>query len=160
MREPESRSRAFAKTLRARLTEAEIILWSRLREWRGHGVVFRRQHPIGLYIADFACVKARLVIELDGGGHGADDQAAYDNIRDAFLRARGWRVVRITNEQVFKDLDTVLRVLADLAVPPPPRKGSAPPPLSHRGATAGPAHRGGGKVDCSAPKARAQWDDA
>ena len=121
MREHESRARAFAKTLRSRMTDAETILWSRLREWRGHGLVFRRQHPIGPYIADFASVRAKLVVELDGGGHGADDQAAHDKVRDAFLRAHGWRVVRITNEQVFKDLDTVLRVLAEQAVPPPPR---------------------------------------
>jgi len=129
MREPESRARAFAKTLRSRMTDAETILWSRLREWRSHGLVFRRQHPIGPYIADFASVRARLVIELDGGGHGADDQVAYDKVRDAFLSAHGWRVIRITNEQVFRDLDTVLRLLADQADPPPPRKGSAPPPL-------------------------------
>jgi very-short-patch-repair endonuclease len=129
MREAESKSRAFAKTLRSRMTDAETILWSQLREWRSHGLVFRRQHPIGPYIADFASVRAKLVVELDGGGHGADDQIAYDKVRDEFLRVRGWRVVRITNDQVFKDLDTVLRVLAVQAVAPPPRQGSAPPPL-------------------------------
>ena len=126
MRDAEDRARDFAKMLRSRMTETEVILWSRLRCWREHGCSFRRQHPIGPYIADFACVRAKLVVELDGDQHGADSHHAYDQRRDAYLQSHGWRVVRIANDRIYRELGEVLDMLA---VPPPPRKGSAPPPL-------------------------------
>lgn len=120
MRDEETRSRPFAKALRNRMTDAETILWSRLRMWCTYGRIFRRQHPIGPYIADFACVRAKLVVELDGGGHGADDQVAYDQRRDAYLKSRGWRVIRIPNDEVFKNLDTILDLIA-VSIPSPVR---------------------------------------
>ena len=126
MRETESRARGFAKALRPRMTEAEVILWSRLRIWHAHGCKFRRQHPIGPYIADFACVSAKLVVELDGDQHGIDRNQTYDQRRDAYMRSHGWRVVRIANEQIFRNLGEVLEMLAALAVPLP--AASRPPP--------------------------------
>jgi len=87
------------------MTDAERILWSRLRRKSFDGASrFRRQHPIGPYIADFACVKAWLVVEVDGDTHMAD----HDRRRDAFMTARGWRVVRVTNHEIYKNLEGVL----------------------------------------------------
>lgn len=126
MREETIRSRRFAKVLRSRMTEAETILWSRLRTWRENDCVFRRQHPIGPYIADFACVKAKLVIELDGDQHGRDDNAAYDERRDAYMTERGWRLVRLTNDRIYKNLGDVLNMLAEAIPPPPPDGGTSP----------------------------------
>ncbi len=122
MREPESRSRRFAKALRTRMTDAETILWSRLRDWRAHGCGFRRQHPIGPYIADFACVTAKLIVELDGDQHGSDAERAYDERRDAYLTSRGWNVVRVPNERIYKHLGEVLDMLGD-AVGQHPNRG-------------------------------------
>jgi very-short-patch-repair endonuclease len=107
MREDEHRSRPFAVKLRQRLTDAEMIVWSRLRT-RRDGYRFRRQHPIGPYIADFACVRARLVIEIDGMTHCSDAERAYDARRDAFMQTKGWNVVRFTNDDVYERLDHVL----------------------------------------------------
>jgi very-short-patch-repair endonuclease len=70
------------------MTEAEVMLWSRLRLKEMHGVHFRRQHPIGPYIADFACVPAMLVVEVDGRTHATDEQHAHDVRRDAYMTGR------------------------------------------------------------------------
>jgi len=100
------------------MTEAETMLWSRLRLKEMHGVHFRRQHPIGPYIADFACIQAKLVVEVDGVTHATDDQHARDIWRDAYMTERGWRVVRLKNEDVYKRLDEVFTALLSLAPPP------------------------------------------
>jgi very-short-patch-repair endonuclease len=96
-----------ARVLRRRLTDAETILWSRLRDGLG-GVRFRRQHPIGPYIADFACVSSRLVIEIDGATHGSDQERAHDSRRGAYLCSRSWQIIRVTNDDVYRSLDAVL----------------------------------------------------
>ncbi|MFT3810440.1 MAG: DUF559 domain-containing protein [Micropepsaceae bacterium] len=108
MREKEKRARGFARQMRRALTEAETILWSRLRKREQPGALFRRQHPIGPYIADFACVAARLVVELDGATHGSDAELAHDARCDACLTAEGWQVMRFPNEEVFRALGGVL----------------------------------------------------
>jgi very-short-patch-repair endonuclease len=74
----------FAETLRRKMTNAEIILWSRLREHPAHK--FRRQHPIGPYVADFACMAARVVVEVDGATHGSDVQIEHDCFRAAYMK--------------------------------------------------------------------------
>jgi len=89
MRETEARSRPRAKALRKAMTKAEVVLWLRLRELNRRGCKLRRQHPIGPYIADFAHVHGRLVIELDGATHWTAERAAHDRRRDAFMRAAG-----------------------------------------------------------------------
>ena len=99
-----------ARALRRKLTNAETILWSRLREGAG-GMRFRRQHPIGPYIADFACIWARLVVEVDGATHGSDEEQMHDARREAYLRSRSWRIIRLTNYAVYKSLDRVLEVI-------------------------------------------------
>jgi len=99
-----------ARALRRRLTRAETILWSRLRHGIG-GMQFRRQHPVGPYIADFACIRAHLVIEVDGATHGSDEERRRDARREAFLRSRSWQIVRVTNDEVYRSLDAVLELV-------------------------------------------------
>ena len=69
---------------------------------------FRRQHPIGPYVADFACVIAKLVVEVDGGTHSTDQEQAHDRRRDAYLRRQGWRVCRVWNDDVYRNTEGVL----------------------------------------------------
>jgi very-short-patch-repair endonuclease len=90
------------------MTDAEVILWSRLRRRAANGFHFRKQHPIGPYIADFARTQTRLVIEVDGDTHSTDAELAHDRTRELYLKSCGWRVLRITNEDVYKRLDTVI----------------------------------------------------
>jgi very-short-patch-repair endonuclease len=104
-----------ARSLRRRLTNAETILWSRLRIGVD-GIRFRRQHPIGPYIADFACIRARLVVEVDGATHGSDMELAYDAKRDGFMRSRDWQVIRVTNEDVYRSLDNALGFIYGIAL--------------------------------------------
>jgi very-short-patch-repair endonuclease len=120
MRENERQSRLFAKTLRRNLTDAETVLWSKLQEGRPHGYRFRRQHPIGPFIVDFASVRARLVIEVDGATHGTDDEQEYDRRRESWLLRRGWRVLRFTNSDVYESLDSVVEAI-HAAIPAPAR---------------------------------------
>ena len=126
MRDPERKSIKHAKELRRRMTDAEVILWSRLRRRSFAGFRFRRQHPIGPYIADFASVLSHLVVEVDGGTHSTDAELAHDRHRDAYLKSRGWRVLRVTNEDVYKRLDTLLEGIC-LHLPPPRPSGGPPP---------------------------------
>jgi very-short-patch-repair endonuclease len=106
---------AFARRLRKTMTPAEVLLWSKLRR-ENLGYRFRKQHPIGPYIADFACVVARLVVEVDGATHATDAEIAYDGQRTAFIEANGWRVVRVWNGDVTDNLAGVLAFIANALV--------------------------------------------
>ncbi|MDH6592712.1 very-short-patch-repair endonuclease [Variovorax sp. TBS-050B] len=97
-----------ARILRREMTDAERKLWSGLRGEQ-LGVKFRRQHPLGNYIADFACLDPKLVIELDGSQHQA--QAGYDARRDAFLRAQGFDVLRFGSNDPFVNFEGVLQAI-------------------------------------------------
>jgi len=99
---------SFCRLLRKNMTKAEVMLWSRLRGGSMNGLRFRRQHPIGPFIADFACIKAKLVVEVDGPSHWTEEGAAHDIRRTAFLRRSGWRQVRVSNEDVYENLEGVL----------------------------------------------------
>ncbi|NEQ28797.1 MAG: DUF559 domain-containing protein [Microcoleus sp. SIO2G3] len=99
-----------AKELRHQMTEEEKILWQHLRANRLNGLHFRRQQIIDGFIADFYCHAARLVIEVDGQIH--QQQAEYDAERDRALSARGLRLLRIKNEEVRQNLDSVLARIA------------------------------------------------
>src|SRR5690606_21176776 len=99
---------AAARRLRLEQTGAESRLWAALRRGR-LGVHFRRQHPLGTIIVDFACPSARLVIEVDGGVHR--DTAARDRARDDMLRAAGYHVLRFTNREVERRLPVVLEAI-------------------------------------------------
>ena len=98
---------ANARRLRREWTKAEARLWLHLRNRRLDGFKFRRQVPIDRYFVDFACLDAKLVIELDGGGHS--EQLAYDVARTAVLETCGFQVLRFWNHHVLTQIDGVLR---------------------------------------------------
>ena len=99
----------FARRLRNEMTEEEKRLWRHLRANRLDGIHFRRQQIIDGFIVDFYCHSVGLVIEVDGEVH--ENQVAYDAQRDAILRARGLRVLRISNDQIRTNLDSVLELI-------------------------------------------------
>jgi len=103
-----------AKRLRRASTEAEEMLWDHLRDRRFLGLKFRRQAPVGPYVADFLCYEMRLVLELDGGVHTEERQIAHDVNRDANLVALGYRVLRFTNDQIQNELASLLETLSRL----------------------------------------------
>ena len=113
-----------ARSLRARLTDAEQRLWARLRRKHFLGVQFYRQKPIGTYIADFYAPSVRLVVEVDGSQHLDPPQAEHDRRRTAYLEQQGLRVLRFTDRQVLLELDSVaeeiLRAMEDRNPPSPP----------------------------------------
>src|SRR5882757_6128849 len=89
--------RATARRLRTNQTGAEMKLWRELRKLETKGTHFRRQVPIGAYVADFACLASRLVIELDGSQHGEEPNKERDEARTRWLAAEGYRVLRFWN---------------------------------------------------------------
>jgi len=97
-----------ADRLRKRMTLPERILWKKIRAKRFHKIRFRRQAPIGIYIVDFLCKEAMLVIEVDGGSHFEEGAKEYDENRTAFLESKGLKVLRFTNGQVRTNLEWVL----------------------------------------------------
>lgn len=100
-----------SRKLRANMTEAEQVLWYRLRRKQIHGVQFYRQKPLLTYIVDFYCPSAKLVVELDGGQHFEDRHQVKDDMRDASLMELGLRVLRFDNRQVLLETDAVLEVI-------------------------------------------------
>ncbi|MBZ9661534.1 DUF559 domain-containing protein [Mesorhizobium sp. ESP-6-4] len=96
--------RNFARSMRRESTDAEDRLWQELRGRRLDNIKFRRQVPIGRFVADFLCAEAKLVIEIDGSQHA---ESRHDQERDAELKVRGFRVLRFWNDDVLKDLDAV-----------------------------------------------------
>ncbi|MDT8450185.1 MAG: peptide chain release factor N(5)-glutamine methyltransferase [Wenzhouxiangellaceae bacterium] len=118
------RAQANATALRRQMTDAECRLWHRLRKRQLHGYKFRRQHTVGPFIADFACIEAGLIVEVDGGQHS--EQRAEDEARTRFLRSRGFKVLRFWNNEVLKETDVVLEVISQALCPhpnPPPQAG-------------------------------------
>jgi very-short-patch-repair endonuclease len=108
------------------MTEAEHRLWRELRG-RSLGAKFRRQVPVGSYIADFACLPKKLLVEVDGGQH-LDN--AWDAIRDAWLRSQGFRILRFWDHEVFRNVEGVLEVITEALKGVEARRlaqGEAPP---------------------------------
>ena len=103
-------AQAFAKVLRKTMTKHECILWKYLRK-SPSGFAFRKQHPIGKYIVDFINLEKRLIVELDGFGHGKEKQIYHDAARDKFLQDSGYRVIRFWNESIIKRMDQVLSTI-------------------------------------------------
>ena len=95
------------------MTRAEAVLWRELRAGRFAGCKFRRQVPIGPYIADFVCFAARLIVELDGEPHDKPEQIEHDGRRDAWLKSQDLRVLRFKNEIVLGNANLVLRPIAE-----------------------------------------------
>jgi len=96
-----------AKKLRREMTPAEKILWKELKANRLQGLHFRRQQIVHGYYPDFYCHQHELIVELDGGIH--EFQKEYDAEREAYLRSLGFRIIRFKNEEIQKDLKTVLQ---------------------------------------------------
>ena len=96
-----------ARESRKNQTSAEEKLWSLLRNRRLISRKFRRQHPIGPWVADFACPAIKLVIEVDGPSHDTEDQQAWDEMKTEYLRTSSWRVIRIKNADIYQALGEV-----------------------------------------------------
>ena len=105
------KTRLRARQLRRNPTEVERLLWQRLRFWQVGGFKFRRQQPLGNYIADFVCFEGRLIVEIDGGQHA--DQKDYDKKRDAWLRDQDFIVLRFWNSDVLENMDGVLHLIRE-----------------------------------------------
>ncbi len=109
----------FRRYLRKNQTEAERIAWIYLQKLRYAGYIFRRQHSIDRYIADFYCPKVKLAIELDGGIHDRPEQQQKDKIRDAVITSNGVTILRFRNEEITNDpseaLVKIRKTLDDLS---------------------------------------------
>ncbi len=103
---PQSNRTNRARTLRQNSTYPEQLLWVRLRAGRLAGLKFRRQYPVGPFVADFYCHEMRLIIELDGNSHAG--HATYDRDRTEYIEKYSIRVIRFGNDDVLNDLDAVL----------------------------------------------------
>ena len=137
-------TRANARRLRIYTTPQERRLWGKLRELnRVLGTHFRRQAPIGRFIADFAEYGRRLVIEVDGGQHGG----ARDQVRDGWLKGQGFEVLRFWNNEVYGNIEGVMRVVLDAIE----AFDAAPPPQPSPSGGEGGAHSDGVRIiDCPA----------
>ena len=111
------KTRTRAKAMRWPMTRAEVILWTRLQRGRLNHFHFRKQHPVGPYIADFACVPSRVLIEVDGETHWQEDARRRDARRTSFLEREGWTILRVWNSEVYDNeagvVETVLRVVME-----------------------------------------------
>lgn len=114
----------FVRQLRRQLTPQERRLWYLLRDRRFAHFKFRRQHPVGPYILDFACCHVHLAIELDGGQH--DERAGYDARRTAWLRLQGWRVLRFWNNELMENEEAVLAKILEALVSSAPSPRPSP----------------------------------
>lgn len=130
MRGPRPRDRE--RTLRRRRTEAEHALWRHVRDRRLLDRKFRRQHRIGRFVADFVCLEAGLIIELDGSQHL--DREAHDAARTRWLETQGYRVIRFWNDDVLLRIDDVLAAIATALTA---HRLSSGPPLPARGESEG-----------------------
>jgi very-short-patch-repair endonuclease len=114
VRNPNKDALGRAKSLRRVSTPSEEALWARLRDRQVVGLKFRRQVPIGPYVADFFCHELRLVLELDGSIHEEEFQIVHDENRDANLQALGYRILRFPNRIVREDIESILGAIRRL----------------------------------------------
>jgi len=125
------------------MTRAETLLWRYLKAHRIDGLGFRRQVPFRSYIADFACLSAKLIVELDGESHDFAERQRADQARDAFFASQGFVTLRFTNDQVASNLEGVVEAIRQTAQA---RVRGLPPSLTL-------PHKGGGNDTPSAPGA-------
>jgi adenine-specific DNA-methyltransferase len=127
----DAKHRENAKRLRTNQTDAESVFWYNVRARRLAGFKFRRQYPVGSFIADFVCLEAKLIVELDGDQHAV--RRDYDRSRDAFLKSKGFHVMRVWNSDLLTNrdgvMDAVLRQLENVDTPSP----RPSPPKGERG---------------------------
>jgi very-short-patch-repair endonuclease len=111
----------LAQKKRSFPTEAEKILWDSIRKFRKEGYIFRRQHPIDFFIADFYCHKLKLIIEVDGDIHSSEEAQDYDENRTGELERFGIKVIRFKNEDILNNLESVIiKIRHILKIQPPP----------------------------------------
>jgi very-short-patch-repair endonuclease len=121
---------SLAHPLRRTETNAERIVWSKLRNRQIGGWKFKRQVPFGRFVLDFFCFEARLAIEIDGATHGGAGEMAADRDRSIFLEENGVRVLRIQNVEVSENIGGVLEMIyAALGRQPAPSPGASRRPL-------------------------------
>jgi very-short-patch-repair endonuclease len=128
--------RQKARSLRNHATKAETLLWYELRELKAVNLKFRRQSPIGPYIADFVCAPARLVVEIDGDGHETDAGKRHDANRDSYLRSLGYSVFRVDQPDVMNNAWHVAQGVeeeAERLIGDPTRPLRGHPPLKGEG---------------------------
>ena len=97
----------FARSLRQKQTDAEILLWAKLREIRLSGIKFWRQHSIGEYVVDFICIQSNLIVEVDGSQHSEEKNQVYDSKRTVWLEQQGFRVLRFWDNDVLNNIEGV-----------------------------------------------------
>jgi very-short-patch-repair endonuclease len=105
----------LARANRRRMTDAEMRLWYRLRPMRALGLAFRRQSPLGRYIVDFECRRAKLCVEIDGAQHGMTSMMQVDAERTKWLVSQGYEVLRFWNHDVLKHTDVIVDQIMDTA---------------------------------------------
>ena len=103
----------LSRELRKNMTDAERHLWTKIRMKQLKGYQFYRQKPIGDYIVDFFCPRAKLVIEIDGSQHNTDEMTEYDRIRDEYMSSLGLRVLRFTNTEVLAHVEGVVESIEE-----------------------------------------------
>ncbi len=108
---PADTARLRARRLRRSTTDAEKLLWKQLRKLDLKGSHFRRQIPIGPYIADFGCMAVRLLIEIDGSQHGETAKEVYDEKRTRWLEKEGYRVLRFWNNEITRNIDAAMETI-------------------------------------------------
>ncbi len=124
----------FAKKMRSVPTDAERVIWELLRGKKLEGFKFRRQHIIGPYIADFICLKAKVIIEVDGLVHQLPEHQLNDRERSVWLEGKGYTVIRFSNEEIFKNSDRVLEIILKKLQSNPTETENKTPPSGGRGA--------------------------
>lgn len=112
MHDASKKGHTLAKRLRSDMPNAEYCLWQEIRRKQLAGQHFRRQLPIGPYVVDFACVKEKLIVEVDGVGHSSEKDIFKDEKRTAFLSNKGWRVLRFWNEEIYEDVGSVVEAIS------------------------------------------------
>jgi very-short-patch-repair endonuclease len=118
----------LSRQLRENMTDAERLLWSKIRGKQIKGYQFYRQKPVGDYIVDFYCPRAKLVVEVDGGQHFTNEVNEYDKVRDEYLSSLGLMVLRFTNADVMTHIDGIVEriegeISAKIPLSPPLQKG-------------------------------------
>ena len=122
----------FARNLRKESTDAEKLLWRKLRSKQFLGLKFRRQQSIGKYIVDFVCFEKKIIIEADGSQH--IDNSEYDNIRSEWLFSQGFKVLRFYDNDILRNIEGVLEVIKNEIE-------------NHATPSPGPSHQGRGGID-------------
>jgi very-short-patch-repair endonuclease len=115
----EERIREKARELRRNQTEAEAVLWKYLKNRQLDGFKFRRQHTLGYYICDFACLEAKLIVELDGGQHNEVIIAGNDEERTNWFKSQGYKLIRFGNNDVLENIERVILEIKAVLRPSP-----------------------------------------